>query len=101
MRRPTVQLIVIVGVWAWTLPAVACGPNTAALVKSVEAMDKPPLFRCGSHFNDMLAHAHRKQWPGALKAYQAHLKWIGKSGAETADEKATLQYLQQRARTKS
>ena len=78
--------------------ARACG--TLELVKSMPSVKEVPLFRCGSDFNVTLERAHKRDWAGALKAYQAHLKVRGPSYVATADEKATLDYLGQMARAK-
>ena len=49
---------------------------------------------------ETLERAHKKDWAGALKAYQAHLKVRGSTYVATADEKATLDYLTRMARAK-
>jgi hypothetical protein len=79
----------------------ACGSKSLSIVKAMSSADKPPLAQCGSDFNLTLQRAHKKDWAGALEAYQAHLKGIfGRSNAGTADAKATLQYLSRMARDK-
>jgi hypothetical protein len=77
--------------------AHACGPGTVTLVESVTAMTKPPMFRCGSHFNEMLARAHKSDWKGALAAYEAHLAGLGKWEAGSANASETLAFLRRKA----
>jgi hypothetical protein len=80
-----------------TSTALACGRDTVALIEGVTAMDKPLLFKCGTEFNQMLVRAHRKDWKGALAAYEAHLALVGKPQAGSADASRTLAYLRQKA----
>ena len=62
--------------------ALACAPGTVALIEQVAAMTKPPMFRCGPKFNEMLANAHKNDWKGALAAYEAHLAGLWQMGGE-------------------
>jgi hypothetical protein len=78
-------------------PAFACGSRTVALIESAIAMEQPPLFRCGSEFNEMLIRAHKKDWKGALAAYEAHLAHLGKWEAGSENAKETLAYLRRKA----
>jgi hypothetical protein len=80
-----------------TAPAFACGAGTVALIESVMAMDKPPVSRCGSEFNEMLASAHKKDWKRALAAYEAHLAKVGKRRGVSANESETLDFLRRKA----
>ena len=91
-------LILAAALWCLGSQAQACG--TLELVKSMPSTDKVPLFRCGSEFNVTLERAHKSDWAGALKAYQARLKVRGRSYVPTADEKATLDYLAMMARAR-
>jgi len=91
-------LILVAALWCLSGQAHACG--TLELVKSMPSAKEVPLFRCGSEFNVTLERAHKKDWAGALKAYQSHLKVRGSSYVATADEKATLNYLTTMARAK-
>jgi hypothetical protein len=96
MRTRCVLALPIVLLGA-TSTALACGRDTVALIESVTAMDKPLLFNCGSEFNEMLVRAHRKDWKGALAAYEAHLTLVGKPQAGSADASRTLAFLRQKA----
>ena len=91
-------LILAAALWCLGSQAQACG--TLELVKAMPSTDKVPLFRCGSEFNVTLERAHKSDWAGALKAYQAHLKVRRPSYVATADEKATLEYLTMMARAR-
>ncbi len=77
--------------------ANACGPNTLELLKQVATMQAAPAYRCGSAFNAFLHAFHAKDYPGALAAYEAHLKGLGKPFAGTPDAEATLAYLRKLA----
>src|SRR5262245_17856940 len=79
--------------------ALACGPRTVALIEAVAAMERPPMFRCGPEFNEMLARAKKKDWKGALAAYEAHLTGIGKWETGSANTRETLDYLRKKAET--
>ena len=81
-------------------PAVACGPRTLELVKMLETAAEPPVFACGSDFNELLKQAHQKNWSAALAAYEAHLSGIGKSEANTKQADETLAYLKAMAAAK-
>jgi hypothetical protein len=73
--------------------ALSCGPGTVALIERVIAMQEPPKYRCGAEFNEMLARAHKKDWKGALAAYETHLTNLGKSEVGSANALETLAYL--------
>lgn len=77
--------------------ASACGDDTVALIKSIEAGGEAPLFRCGSEFNDMLAAVSRKDWAAALQAYEKHLAGLGKYLRGKPDTEETLAYLRARS----
>jgi hypothetical protein len=77
--------------------AVACGPGTVALIERVTAMDEPPMYKCGREFNEMLTRAHKKDWKGALAAYEAHLANLGKWEAGSANAAETLAFLRRKA----
>jgi hypothetical protein len=79
--------------------ALACGPRTVALIERVVAMERPPMFRCGPEFNEMLARAQKQDWKGALAAYEAHLRGIGKWEADSANVRETLDFLRRKAET--
>lgn len=89
------RVIILAGVLAVFASgnADACGPGTLAMVKSLENVDRPPLLRCGSGFNEFLKLAHQKNWPAALAAYEAHLSGIGSWEANTPEAAQTLEYL--------
>ena len=93
MHRRFVLALAFVASCAAT--ALACGPRTVALIEAAAAAEamKPPLFRCGPMFNEMLVRAHKKDWKGALEAYEAHLR----GRASTADEREALDFLQRKA----
>ena len=78
-------------------PASACAPDTVALLETVPAMKQPPAYRCGSDFNTVLTLVHKRDWKGALAAYEQHLSGFGKWQAGSADAKATLAYLREKA----
>src|SRR5262245_16371434 len=80
--------------------AHACGPTTLDMVKAMDTVDKPPLFRCGSDFNKPLELAHRKDWAGPLTHYQAHLRGLGRWEAGTKQANDTVEYLRMMARAK-
>ncbi len=72
---------------------LACGPGTVALIQRMVTTQEPPRYRCGSEFNEMLARAQKKDWKGALAAYEAHLAGLGKWEAGSANASETLAYL--------
>ena len=74
-------------------PALACGPETVAVIEAYTKSGDTPRFRCGAEFNEMLARAQKKDWKGALAAYQAHLAGLGKWEAGSANASETLAYL--------
>lgn len=76
---------------------LACGPGTVALIERVAAMPEPPQYKCGREFNDMLARVHKKDWKGALAAYEAHLMHLGKWEADSANAAETLAFLRTKA----
>jgi hypothetical protein len=76
---------------------LACGPRTVALIEAVAEMERPPMFRCGSEFNEMLARAQKKDWKGALAAYEAHLANLGKWEAGFPNAAETLAFLRRKA----
>src|SRR5262245_15320307 len=78
----------------------ACGPGTVALIEGVAAMPEPPLYKCGREFNDMLARVHKKNWKGALAAYEAHLMHLGKWEAGSTNAAETLVFLRKKAEGK-
>jgi hypothetical protein len=96
MHRPFALALALVlsGAASATL---ACGPGTVALIELVAAMTKPPMFRCGPKFNEMLAHAHKNDWKSALAAYEAHLAGLGKWEANSANASETLAFLRRKA----
>jgi hypothetical protein len=91
--------LVLVFVLSGVAAALACGPRTVALIESVMAMERPPMFRCGSEFNEMLARAQKQDWKGAFAAYEAHLRGIGKWEADSANARETLDFLRKKAET--
>ena len=93
MRKSLVAAMISLAVIAGATSAQACGPNTLALLKSIEHMKEPPMFRCGTDFNNVLARFHKKDWKGALTAYEAHLANLGKWQAGSKDAVAVLAYL--------
>jgi hypothetical protein len=90
-------LIVVLVLFGAASTALACGPRTVALIENVTAMDAPPMFKCGGQFNEMLARAHKRDWKGALAAYEAHLATHGKWEAASANALETLAYLRRKA----
>ena len=100
MRKRFTTIVVALAAFGLLTPVHACGPNTVALIENLRTMDKPPMFRCGAEFNQMLERAHQKDWKGAVKAYEAHLAGIGKWQAGTADATATLAHLRRMAGAK-
>jgi hypothetical protein len=96
MRNPLLAALVATTAFSVT-EASACGPDTAALMRRVPDMAAAPAFRCGTHFNDALARAQKKDWKGALAAYEAHLATLGKWQAGSADADATLTFLRRMA----
>jgi len=80
--------------------ALACGPGTVALIERMVSTQEPPRYRCGSEFNEMLARAQKKDWKGALAAYEAHLAQMGKWEAGSANASQTLAYLRRMAQAK-
>ena len=80
--------------------AFACGPGTVALIERVGAMPEPPLYKCGREFNDMLARVHKKDWKGALAAYETHLMHLGKWEAGSENVAETLAFLRKKAEGK-
>jgi hypothetical protein len=78
----------------------ACGPGTVALIERTAAMPEPPQYNCGREFNDMLARVHKKDWKGALAAYEAHLMHLGKWEAGSANAVETLGFLRKKAEGK-
>jgi hypothetical protein len=91
--------LALVFVLTGTAAVLACGPRTVALIEAVAEMERPPMFRCGSEFNEMLARAQKKDWKGALAAYEAHLSGMGKWEADSANARATLDFLRKKAET--
>jgi hypothetical protein len=77
--------------------ALCCGPGTVTLINRVTAMAEPPAYKCGREFNEMLARAHKKDWKGALAAYEAHLANLGKWEAGSANAMETLTFLREKA----
>jgi hypothetical protein len=90
-------LVLALAVFGSASTALACGPSTVALIESLTIRDRPPLFRCGSQFNKMLADAHKKDWRGALAAYEAHLANLGRWEAGSSNALETLAYLRRKA----
>jgi hypothetical protein len=90
--------LALVLVLSGAVAALACGPGTVALIESVAAMERPPMFKCGPDFNEMLARAQNKDWKGALAAYEAHLSGIGKWEAGSANARETLDFLRKKAK---
>jgi hypothetical protein len=80
-----------------TATALACGPGTVALIERVITTDEPPRYKCGAEFNDMLARAQKKDWKGALAAYEKHLANLGKWEASSANAAETLAYLRKKS----
>jgi hypothetical protein len=80
-----------------TTTAPACGPGTVALIERVVTMDEPPRYKCGAEFNDMLARAQKKDWKGALAAYEKHLANLGRWEVDSANASETLAYLRKKS----
>jgi hypothetical protein len=95
MRKWSVTIAISFALLGAATACLACGPGTVALVQRVMKMEKPPLYRCGSEFNEMLARAQKKNWKGALAAYEAHLAGLGKWEAGSANATETLAFLRQ------
>lgn len=98
-QAPMKVSCLVIGILAWctSAPVLACGPRTLEIVKMMEAATEPPVFACGSDFNELLKQAHLKNWPAALAAYEAHLKGIGRSEANTPEAADTLAFLKVKA----
>ena len=96
MHKP-VALVLLLVLLGSASTALACGPGTVALIESVTAMHEPPMYKCGREFNEMLARAHKKDWQGALSAYEAHLANLGKWEADSANASQTRAFLRRKA----
>ena len=93
MHKHLMAAFIAIAAFGSVSQAHACGPDTVALLRNVQKMEKPPLFRCGTDFNDVMARVHVKDWKSALAAYESHLTHLGKWEAGSEDAKATLEYL--------
>ena len=85
MPRWSVTVAIAFALCGASTPVLACGPGTVALIERMVTTQEPPRYRCGSEFNEMLARAQKKDWRGALAAYQAHLAHLGKWEAGSAN----------------
>jgi hypothetical protein len=95
--RKLCAAIVVSFAFGATTGTLACGPGTVKLIEYMVTTNEPPRYRCGSEFNEMLARAQKKDWKGALAAYEKHLVNLGKWEAGSANAAETLAYLRKKS----